>query len=133
MVKSRDESLATVDIASVDLFSGELFLMKAGAPVTFVRKSGKIHRIEPSSLPAGILTDIKLSHDDMSVKDGDIVVMITDGAVSVSDEWIGAMMRDFEGSDIQELVNDIIDEATIGSKLCRDDDITVIGMRIMDN
>ena len=101
--------------------------------MTFVRKSGKIHRIEPSSLPAGILTDIKLSHDDMSVKDGDIVVMITDGAVSVSDEWIGAMMRDFEGSDIQELVNDIIDEATIGSKLCRDDDITVIGMRIMDN
>ena len=61
------------------------------------------------------------------------VVMITDGAVSVSDEWIGAMMRDFEGSDIQELVNDIIDEATIGSKLCPDDDITVIGMRIMDN
>ena len=43
------------------------------------------------------------------------------------------MMRDFEGGDIQELVNDIIDEAMIGSKIGRDDDITVVGMRIVEN
>lgn len=133
MVKSDDESLATADILCVDLFSGDAEIMKAGAPVTFFRKSGKIVRVEPSSLPAGILTDIRLTHDELELSDGDLVVMVSDGAIALSDEWIGAMMRDFEGGDVQELVNDIIDEAMIGSKLGRDDDITVVGMRIMES
>ena len=133
MVKSQDESLATVDVVSLDLFSGNAEIMKAGAPITFVRQSGKINRIEPTSLPAGILSDIKLTHDNISLSDGDIIVMLSDGAVSISDKWIGAMMRDFDGDEIQTLVNDIIDEATIGSKLGRDDDITVIGVRVVEN
>ncbi|MDE7389995.1 MAG: SpoIIE family protein phosphatase [Lachnospiraceae bacterium] len=131
MVKSRDESLATVDMLSLDLFSGNAELMKAGAPVTFVRKSGKVIRVEPTSLPAGILTDVKFSHDDVELDEGDIIVMVSDGAVCVSDGWIGAMIRDFEGDEIQELVNDIIDEAAIGSRLGRDDDITVVGVRVI--
>ena len=133
MVKSQDESLATVDIVSFDLFSGNAEIMKAGAPITFVRQSGRINRIEPTSLPAGILSDIKLTHDSIELRDGDLIVMLSDGAVSISDKWIGSMMRDFEGDEIQVLVNDIIDEATIGSKLGRDDDITVIGVRVVEN
>ncbi len=132
MVKSDDESLATADILSLDLFSGDAEIMKAGAPVTFFRKSGKIVRVEPLSLPAGILTDVKLTHDELSLSDGDLIIMVSDGAIAVSDEWIGAMMRDFEGDDIQQLVNDIIDEAMIGSHFTRDDDITVVGVRVMD-
>ncbi len=133
MVKSDDESLATADILSLDLFTGGAQIMKAGAPVTFFRRSGKIIRVEPSSLPAGILTDIKLTHDELELDDGDIIIMVSDGAIALSDEWIGAMMRDFEGDDIQDLVNDIIDEAMISSKFGRDDDITVIGVRVMEN
>lgn len=133
MVKSQDESLATVDLVSLDLFSGNVEIMKAGAPVTFVKQGGRVIRIEPSSLPAGILSDVKLTHDDVELDDGDMIIMLSDGAVSISDSWIGAMMRDFEGDEIQELVNDIIDEATIGSRLGRDDDITVIGIRVVEN
>ncbi|MBQ1437218.1 MAG: SpoIIE family protein phosphatase [Clostridia bacterium] len=133
MVKSQDESLATVDVMSFDLFSGEAEIMKAGAPITFIRQSGKILRIEPTSLPAGILSDIKFTHDSFSLKEGDLIVMLSDGAISISDQWIGSMMRDFDGDEIQELVNDIIDEATIGSKLGRDDDITVLGVRVVEN
>lgn len=133
MVKSQDESLATVDMVSLDLFTGGAEIMKAGAPITFVKQSGKIVRIEPSSLPAGILSDVKLSHNDIELGDGDLIVMVSDGAISISDGWIGAMMRDFDGDEIQELVNDIIDEATIGSRLGRDDDITVIGIRMVEN
>ncbi len=130
MVKSNDESLATADILTIDLFSGETEIMKAGAPVTFFRNRGKVIRIEPTSLPAGILTDVKLTHDVISLGDDDIVIMVSDGAVAVSDEWIGAMMRDFNGDDIQVLVDDIIDEAMLGSKFSRDDDITVIGVKL---
>ena len=133
MVKSEDESLATADILCLDLFTGEAQIMKAGAPVTFMRKSGKVIRIEPSSLPAGILGDISLTHDEEELDEGDLIVMVTDGAISISDEWIGAMMRDFEGADVQELVNDIIDEAMIGSTISRDDDITVVGIRVLSS
>ena len=131
MVKSDDESLATLDIMCIDLFSGETKIMKAGAPVTFIRRSGKVERVEPTSLPAGIMPDVRLTHDERKLNAGDIVVMVSDGAVAISDNWISAMMRDFEGEDIQRLVNDIIDEAMIGSKLDRDDDITVVGTMII--
>ncbi len=130
MVKSDDESLATIDIMCIDLFSGETEIMKAGAPVTFVRKSGKVARVEPPSLPAGIMPDVRLTHDLMQLNEGDIVIMVSDGAIAISDGWIAAMLRDFEGDDIQSLVNDIIDEAMIGSKLDRDDDITVVGVKV---
>lgn len=133
MVKSQDESLATVDLSCIDLFSGELEIMKAGAPLTFLKRRGKVIRIEPSSLPVGILNDVKLTHDGYELDEGDIVIMLSDGAISISDAWIGAMLRDFDGDEIQDLVNDIIDEASIGSHIGRDDDITVIGIRLLHN
>ena len=58
LFKSTDESLATVDIASIDLFTGETKLYKAGAAPTIVRRSGKTGKVQSTSLPAGILREI---------------------------------------------------------------------------
>lgn len=55
MVKSGDESLATLDVASVDLFTGRLESLKAGAAVSLLRSMGRVSRIEKASLPVGIL------------------------------------------------------------------------------
>ena len=38
MVKSEDESLSTVDVTSVDLYTGKTTFKKAGAPVTFCKE-----------------------------------------------------------------------------------------------
>jgi len=39
MIKSEDESLSTLDVTSVDLYTGRVTVRKAGAPITFIRKN----------------------------------------------------------------------------------------------
>ena len=58
LFKSTDESLATVDVASIDLFTGETALYKAGAAPSIIRRSGRTGKAQSNSLPAGILRDI---------------------------------------------------------------------------
>lgn len=52
LVKSNDESLATLDCSCIDLFTGKTDIFKAGAPPTYIAKNGKITKCELSSMPA---------------------------------------------------------------------------------
>ena len=45
LVKSGDESLSTLDVVSVDLFTGHTDFMKAGAALSFIRKNGEMYRV----------------------------------------------------------------------------------------
>lgn len=129
MVKSGDESLATLDILSFDMFTGEIELMKAGAPMTFVRKGGKVFSIESPSLPVGILPNVEFSYSTEQLLPGDIIVMLSDGAVATGEDWISNIIRNWDKS-AQELSNLITDEATARRSDGHDDDITVLTMII---
>ena len=47
LVKSNEESLATLDCACVDLFTGRCAFYKAGAPRSYVLRHGRLTRCEP--------------------------------------------------------------------------------------
>lgn len=129
MVKSGDESLATLDILSFDMFTGEIELMKAGAPMTYIRKGGKVFSIESPSLPVGILPNVEFSYSAEQLLPGDIIVMLSDGAVATGEDWIANIIRNWDKS-AQELSNLITDEATARRSDGHDDDITVLTMII---
>ncbi len=130
LVKSGDESLATVDVAVLDLFSGEISFLKAGAALSFIRKGGDVYRVETPSLPAGILPDISFSRTADELSGGDIVVMVSDGAVAAGDEWIDRIISTWDDASMQQLCDVITDGAQTRRKDGRDDDITVIAMRL---
>lgn len=79
LVKSGDESLATIDITGVDLYTGKAEFYKAGAAPTFLRKSGKGGYVESSSLPVGILGGVNFEKNAVTLRDGDVIVMVSDG------------------------------------------------------
>ena len=133
MVKSGDESLATLDIISIDLFTGVAELMKAGAPSTYVKKGDVVERVDYSSLPVGILTDVKLVHKELHLADNDWVLMVSDGAVAVGDRWIMDIMKHWKGGSAQEMAQVIVAEAKNNRHNGYDDDITAIAMNIMSN
>ena len=130
MVKSEDESLATLDIVSVDLYNGETDFFKAGAAVSFIKKSGKMYKVETPSLPVGILPDVEFTCTEDNLHSGDIIVMLSDGALSTGDEWIERIISSWENKTMQELADLINDEATSRRNDGHDDDITVIAMKI---
>ncbi len=133
MVKSGDESLATLDVMAIDLFTGDAELLKAGAPLTFVKKSGRVLKYNNTSLPAGILTDIKFSHERLNLNPDDLVVMVSDGAVATGDGWLESMIESWNGEASQDFAKEVVSEARARRSDGYDDDITVIAMRLIEN
>lgn len=130
MVKSGDESIATVDIACLDLFSGHLDSLKAGAAPSFLRSMGRVSRIEKSSLPVGILRDIVFERTEDRLVDGDVLLVLSDGVLSEGLEWVEEELKKYPGDDMQQLADSIAHEARKRQRETREDDITVLALQI---
>lgn len=126
LFKSTDESLATVDIASIDLFTGRVELYKAGAAPTLVRRSGRTGKAESTSLPAGILREVSFDKAVVRCKENDIVVLMSDGAVSEGTEWIKDEIEGFTDGTAEQLSERICEGAKRRRTDGHEDDITVM-------
>lgn len=133
MVKSEDESLSTLDLTGVDLYTGKVTLKKAGAPATFVRKNGRVMVREMPSLPVGILNGVKFSSDTVNLSSGDMVVMVSDGVITGDEKWLEKLIRSWNEGSTQELARAVVDEAIKRRGDSPDDDITALAIRITDN
>ncbi len=126
LFKSTDESLATVDIASIDLYTGMTELYKAGAAPSILRRSGRTGKAESTSLPAGILRDIAFDTALIKCKVGDIVVLLSDGAVSEGCDWIRQEIEAFRDGKAQDLAEHLCMCARRRRSDKHEDDITVL-------
>ena len=126
LFKSSDESLATMDIASIDLFTGNVELYKAGAAPTLVRRSGHAGRAESNSLPIGILKDVSFDRAGIKLKTNDILLLASDGVTFDGTEWIRAELENWRDGSAQDLAEYICDCAKRRSPTLRHDDITVM-------
>lgn len=133
MVKSEDESLSTIDVASVDLYSGRVTLCKAGAPYTFIKRNGRVTTREMPSLPAGILNGIKFSTETVSLKAGDMVVMVSDGVMTGDEKWLENLIKTWNNGSSQELAHAVVTEAMKRRNDGHEDDITALAIKITDN
>lgn len=132
MVKSEDESLSTLDIAAVDLFSGRIESLKAGAAASLLRSMGRVSRMEQASLPVGILRDAAFSRSHDTLVNGDIFLLMSDGAMTHGIGWIEEMLHDFDEKQggMSRLAEEIAAEARRRQQEDREDDVTVIAMQM---
>lgn len=126
LFKSEDESLATVDAASFDLFSGKCSFHKAGCPAAVVRKDGRVGRAECSSFPAGILREVSFDTSECTFSEGDIIVMVSDGLTFDGDGWIGEELLRFKRGTAQQLADHLIAVGRERRSDGREDDMTVM-------
>ncbi len=126
LFKSSDESLATMDIASIDLFTGNTELYKAGAAPTLVRRNGHAGRAESHSLPIGILKEVSFDRAGIRLKSGDILLLVSDGVTFDGTEWIRTELEKWGDGGAQELAEYICDCARRRYANVRPDDITVM-------
>lgn len=130
MIKSEDESLSTIDVTGVDLYSGKIRLKKAGAPPTFVKKGSRVTQREMPSLPAGILNGISFKSDTIQLNAGDMVVMVSDGVVTGDEKWLEKLIRSWNEGSTQELARAVVEESIRRREGSRDDDITAVAIRL---
>ena len=133
MIKSEDESLSTLDVASVDLYTGRVTLRKAGAPMTLIKKGGRVTVLDMPSMPAGILNNIKFSTDSVKLSTGDMVVMVSDGVLNGDEKWLEKLIKSWNEGSCQDLAREVVAEAIRRRNDSREDDITALAMKITDN
>ncbi len=125
-VKSDDESLSTLDVAEIDLYSGDTVIYKSGAAASFYTVSGKVKTVELPSTPLGILSKVKFSKYSLKLRGGDTLVMVSDGILGCGSNWLRDEIKAFAGGpDASEFSENILDSARrkCGEKF---DDMTVI-------
>lgn len=132
MAKSADESLATLDIAIVNLFTGELELLKAGAGVSLLYSGGRVSRLDESSLPLGILRELTFARTTDRLVDGDVLVLMSDGVSNDGVEWVEDLLRDYDGDaggmqGLAEIIAHTVRDRQTDEK---GDDVTVIALGI---
>ncbi len=130
LVKSGEESLATLDAARVDLYTGKARFYKAGAAPTVVLKDGRGIQIDAASLPAGILSGVEFEESSLTLSEGDMIVMLSDGAVTEGCDWIAALVEKGAGEDLDDLCRRIANSARLRRTDGREDDITVVAFRM---
>lgn len=131
LVKSSDESLATLDCACVDLFSGKCEFYKAGAPKSYVLKTNSLNKCELSSMPAGILRGIEFAKRTTMLNVGDEIIMMSDGITDINEALLDEFIKSNKTVSTNEKAKEILDFALANSDERHRDDMSVIVARLI--
>ena len=135
VLKSGEDSFSTMDICSIDLHSGQAEFIKIGAAATFIKRGAGVAQIVNESPPMGILSNVDLEASHKKLKDGDLIIMVTDG-ISDSGEntlersWVAAALEEFSGVNPQDVANYLLNLAISRNGGHIHDDMTVLCARI---
>ncbi|GAA0772047.1 stage II sporulation protein E [Clostridium subterminale] len=133
---SEEEKFSTVDLSAIDLYSGEVDFMKVGAVASIVKSGDTIDIIKSRSLPIGILDEADIEIHSKKVKNGDLIVMLTDGVTDCDEEssgkidWILDYLCRNDNVSAEEISKGIINEAKRIGKNRIKDDMTVMVSRV---
>lgn len=130
-----NEMFSTVDLLCIDLYKGCADLYKIGSAETVILSDGNVKTLSSSSVPVGILADIRLDNKNIQLSEGDIILMLTDGITEAGysasrAEWIKkTIIKPFNTMD--ELAKEIMDTALEKNKNVARDDMSVIAVRLL--
>ncbi len=129
LLLSGEEIYATLDAALVDLMTGELRMLKFGAPPSYVLREGRVRLIDCPALPAGILPEARAGECRTLLRRGDALVMMTDGLMeALGMELIAAIVERVGGANtVEDAANALI---ACGIERGYQDDMSVFVARV---
>lgn len=138
VIQSEEDCYCTMDISIVNLLSGETEFVKTGAAPTFVKRGDKIEKVKNASLPAGIFADIKFDNIKKNLYEGDIILMMSDGAYEPlrnaenGDEELSNILMESEWLNPQRLADRLLQtsKANLNSDADAEDDMLILAARI---
>lgn len=133
MMKSTDESTATVDAVSINVFNAKAYFYKAGATLSFIRHGNSVTTVEQQSMPLGILKQLSTANARRELSAGDLVLLVSDGATTGDCGWISDELLAWSTSSMDALASHIAKLARLRCDENMKDDITVIAARITEN
>ena len=91
------KNMSTLDICSIDLYTGEAFFLKVGAAYSLLKRDGYVEKIPTLSLPLGIFYEMEMNQYQKQLLDGDYIFLFSDG-----------ILDSFSGEDGEEFLKEIV-------------------------
>lgn len=132
LINQDNEVFATLDIAIVDLYKGNIEFIKSGACPTYIKNNKRVQIIKANSLPTGIIEKGNIQTFDYDINSGDILLMCTDGVLDANieyknkDLWLKYLLEDIETTNTGKIVDLILNEAIDNNFGVIKDDMSII-------
>lgn len=131
VIQGEDGIFSTVDLASIDLYSGMCDFYKIGAAATFIKHADEVECISSASLPAGIFQQIEIEKTSRQLKDGEFVVLLTDGVldylrVPMPEDTMQEILDTIETTNPGQMAKQILERILLFTAGKVPDDMTVL-------
>lgn len=134
-LNTSNETYTSLDLSILDLYTGQAEIIKSGACNTYIKNKKNIRKVSLESLPVGITERAELQSKTITVEEGDILLMCSDGVLDSKNEikkdWIEEFLRNVSTNNVQKLADFILAEAIDNSYGIAKDDMTVIVCKIV--
>lgn len=130
-VSEEEQNMSTLDVVSLDLYSGMCQFRKAGAAATFLKSNTYVEQIVMNTLPLGIFRETQAKPLTRELIENDYVIMVTDGvtdALSVGgyEDMLQSYIEDLQETNPGEMARKILQFALRCSGGRIPDDMTVV-------
>ncbi|AGX02116.1 stage II sporulation protein E [Bacillus infantis] len=138
-LRTTDEIFSTLDLAMVDLQNAAAKFLKIGSTPSFIKRGGKVLKVQASNLPMGILQEFEVDVVSEQLKAGDLLIMMSDGVfegpkhVENYDLWMKRKIHELKTEDPQEIADLIMEEVIRSRSGLIEDDMTVVVSKIKHN
>lgn len=123
------ERFCALDACLIDLCEGTAEFVKLGAVESFLLREGTVRTIRGGALPVGVLDEIMPVYEKLPLKDGDMLVMVSDGVLdALTLHGAEYALERIEALNPQKLANALIAAA---KKSGVSDDASVLAVRIL--
>lgn len=130
----NSEKYATMDVASIDLYTGETEFFKMGAVPSLVVSGNNMDYIQINNLPAGLHRERTVRCERRKLSDGEFIIMMTDGVYEKLSEGLGDKFLDkvLDANNTlnpQEMADNLLKKACVDSENISDD-MTVLVAKV---
>lgn len=131
LTRKKEQSLAAIDMAVGDLYTGRFNFVKLGAAATFIKRNRWVEVLRSTNYPIGILKKVDYESTVKKLYDGDYVVMVSDGildavAQSEKEELLSEWIAEYDKKNPKEFAQYILNKAIAEAKGRTNDDMTVL-------
>ena len=122
---------STVDLCSLDLYTGVCSFLKAGAATTFIRRDQWVETISSTSLAAGLVQQLDFDTSVKKLYDGDYLVMVTDGVLDAlplkqEEETMKEILLNIHSTSPREFGRAVLERVLSYCEYRAKDDMTVL-------
>ncbi|GAA0452680.1 stage II sporulation protein E [Alkalibacillus silvisoli] len=135
-LRTSDEIYATLDLAVIDLQEPYVNFLKIGAMVSYIKRGHSVYPVESGNLPIGILEEFEVDPVYEELKDGDLLVLVSDGILESmnfsenKEAWLKRKIREIETEDPQAVADLVLEETIRSNHGQIIDDMTVLVTKV---